>query len=195
MMNLHSLLFLSLSIADILSAGNGSNPSSPDYDWTDFLVVSPAHSTPSSPQHTSNQKYTSAQMEGSNTLIEGTPSAALNLPRKSVNLSASKKIDKSKKENEKNKKAWIRDKAKFETATPEDKERMLASKRERQTRYRKNLKQKLGHTSKHSARLAEIRTMEQMGVANEAQLQYLRDEREKNRISHVKSKAKSRDRL
>lgn len=90
---------------------------------------------------------------------------------------------------------WEREKAIFEAATPEEKEEILASKRARQARYRRKNKQISGYANKQNSQLAQIRTMERMGNATEEQLEYLRQERDKNRVRQMKSREKRRDKL
>lgn len=191
MKNVLSLFWLQCCFAKILYAGDESDSSPPDFDWTDFLVNSPTHS---SPQQTSNEVQYSAQTIKSNNTPLHVSSATLTKSKKWKTLSTSDAIDKAKL-HKRYKQTWEREKARFETATPKAKEELLSSKRARQAKHRRTMKQKFGHTSKYGAHFAQLVVLEQNGNANEEQLRYLREERAKNRAKQTRKREKQRDKL
>jgi hypothetical protein len=179
MLLLSSLLFCS---AIRIFAGSPSSPNSTnslDFDWTDYLIQAPTHSLlGSSPQRSPHQTETDiSQIPTSSTTID--------VPTKTKSLRQHKPIDKVTKQI-RNKQNWLKEKEKFNSATPQQRAEILASKRARQARYTKKIKDSLGHSSVYNARYAHLARLEESGHANFEQLQYLQEQREKKRLNNYK---------
>lgn len=188
MLLLSSLLFC---FAIRIFAGNPSSPNSfnsPDFDWTDYLIQAPTNSVlGSSPHHSPHQTETDDTQNH-------TPSATIDVLKKSKPLHQPQPIDKVTKQI-RNKQSWLKEKEKFNSATPEEKAEILASKRARQARYTKRIKDRLGHSSLYNAQYAHLARLEESGHANFEQLQYLQRQREKKRNHTVKSRRLFRAKL
>ncbi|PWN31998.1 uncharacterized protein FA14DRAFT_181917 [Meira miltonrushii] len=160
-----------------LRAGDESDSSSSEFDWTNFLVTSPS-------QNVINQLHPHSPK---------LPSAGLPVSQTSAPLSTSETSKKVKQE--RYKRVWEQEKKRFELATPKGKEELLASKNARQAKHRRKLKELTGYTRRSDALLAQIRIMKEQGTATEEQLEYLRNERDKNRVHQKRQRDRRRDKL
>lgn len=184
-MNLLPFSFLLLYFTKCLFAGNESNPPSPEYDWTEFLNLSPPH------QHDSHQGQSSASTSPPKSTTLSTNSDILTVTEKKLILSPHKVIDK--KAQMRHKKVWQREKTRFQNSTLKEKEEMLASKRARQARYNARMKEKYGYKSKSIAKFHQIQNLEKLGQASEEQIQFLNKERDRVRAIRRESKRRCKE--
>lgn len=110
---------------------------------------------------TANEHRSHSPTGISSTVISSSPTVKALNPRKIYSAKQQRKI------------RYQKDKANMQSLPPEQKERTIAYRKEKQSEYRARLKQRIGFSSAPVAHLHQIRQLVKSGKATEEQKQYL----------------------